>query len=97
MVGYARGLAKVKTGFVRDTAFVILKGDGLEVVVRGDDWAKIVPFLQDNTLSPPPDVFGLTTTSTSLADIDIRDPGYYALVLGVLQGLFTQDYPFSKT
>lgn len=48
-----KGRAVVRTGFVRGTSFVNLHRDNAyDVVIRGDDWAKIVPFLRNSGSLP---------------------------------------------
>jgi hypothetical protein len=99
IVAYMRHLdIAVHAGYVRNTSYVRFQGDkgSFQVLVRGDDWAKIVPYLKDGTFSPPPEPLkpwgeGLA----SLANIDTYDAPYYQMVLGVLSGLFPQDYPTS--
>jgi hypothetical protein len=94
IVGFHRGFCKVKPGFVRNVSYVEFTGDAFAVVVRGDDWDKIKPYIEDGTLAPPPEPL-TNWAGTSIANIDQRDPEYYAVVLGVLQRLFTQEYPTS--
>lgn len=96
IVGYHRGFCKIRNGFERNVSFLLFLAPGFQILVRGDDWGKIIPFIRDGTLAPPPEVFGTLAGDVSMANIDIKDPIYYARVLGVLQGIFTQDYPTSK-
>lgn len=98
IVGYMRGMVKLHTGQVRETTYVLLHaGGGFQALIRGDDWARILPFLKDDTLSPPPEPLKPWTLGTvSVANIDTYDATYYGRVLGVLQGLFTQEFPTSK-
>jgi hypothetical protein len=99
IVAYMRRLdISLHAGFVRNTSYVLFQGEknSFQVLVRGDDWAKIVPFLQDDTLSPPSEPlktwrYGVAT----LANIDIYDAYYYQKVLGVLNGLFPEGFPTS--
>ena len=94
IVGYMRGMCKVKAGCTHNTSYVLFKAQGFQVVIRGDDWAKIMPYLQDNTLSPPSEPL-VPWFNVSIATVDIHDPDYYSKVLGVLQTLFTETFPTS--
>lgn len=97
IVGYMRGLVKVHCGHVRETDYVLFQANGFQAVIRGDDWAKIVPFLQNDSLSPPAEPrLPWNPKTVSVANIDTYDSHYYGLVLGVLQQLFTQEFPTSQ-
>lgn len=60
IVDVERGRAVARRGFVQNTSYVLLqRNQAYNVFVRGDDWAKIVPFLRNSTLTfqpvvPPP-------------------------------------------
>lgn len=98
---YMRRLPDIQVhgGQAQNISYVRFEGQrgAFQVVVRGDDWAKIVPYLQSDALSPPPQPLlpwrniGVVT----LANIDVFDAQYYNQVLGVLNGLFPQDFPTS--
>lgn len=97
---YMRRLdVRLHAGQTRETSYVLFQGENnsFNVLVRGDDWAKIVPYLQDDTFSPPPEPLRpWANGAASLANIDTYDPYYYGKVLGVLQQLFPQDFPTSR-
>jgi hypothetical protein len=99
IVAYMRHLdISVHAGYVRNTSYVLFQGEKntFQVLVRGDDWAKILPFIQDDTLAPPPEPLKPWYNGVaSLANIDVYDSLYYNQVLGVLNGLFPQDFPTS--
>jgi hypothetical protein len=86
-------------GSVRNTAYVGFMGDkgSFTVVVRGDDWSKIVPYLKSDQLSPPqqPLLPWRNVGVVNLSNIDVFDAQYYNKVLGVLNALFPQDFPTS--
>lgn len=96
IVDVERGRATVRTGITRDTPYVILAREKVyEVVVRGDDWVKVVPFLR-NTSTP----FRVVTPS-SLSPSPVPSPqpkrvmqpapqGPYSSLTSFLQGL---EYP----
>ena len=76
-------------------AFIADKGSFV-VVVRGDDWQKIVPYLQSDQLAPPAvSKLPWYNRVASIANIDVYDQNYYLTVLGVLNGLFPEDFPTS--
>lgn len=45
--------AWIDKGSFGDDLFVRIKHDGGDVVIMGDDWAKIVPYIQSGFFSPP--------------------------------------------
>lgn len=50
IVDFERGRAEARAGYVRETAYVNLRRkNAYDVVIRGDDWAKIVPFLRNSS------------------------------------------------
>jgi hypothetical protein len=85
---------------VHNTSIVRIWGEGIDVVVRGEDWVLIDPYLKDgsfNTLIVPvPPKPRNPSLKPDTATIDTDDPELYNRVLGVLQGLFPDDYPTSK-
>ncbi len=101
IVAYMRHLdITLHAGYVRNTGYVLFQGtrNSFQVLVRGDDWAKIVPYLKDDTFAPPNEILlpwrsGMGTPT--LATIDTFDSYYYNKVLGVLNGLFPETYPTS--
>lgn len=51
------GRAEIRTGRSRETSYVNIHKQGVyDVVLRGDDWARIAPFLRNSTpaFQPPP-------------------------------------------
>jgi hypothetical protein len=97
IVAYMRRLdVSLHAGFVQNVSYVLFQGDGgsFQVLVRGDDWTKIVPYIQNDTLTPAFDM-PLRPGTATLANIDVYDPVYYNKVLGVLGTLFPTDYPTS--
>ncbi len=95
---YMRGVPDIQlhAGQSRNIAYVLFTGNkgSFVVLVRGDDWSKIVPYLQSDALSPP----GLPINNRgalTLSNIDLFDSYYYNQVLGVLNGLFPEAFPTS--
>lgn len=99
IVAYMRRLPiQVYAGEAHNVTYVAFLADknSFSVVIRGDDWAKIVPFLKSDALSPPSEpTLPWYNLGASLANIDVYDSEYYQKVLGVLNGLFPQTFPTS--
>jgi hypothetical protein len=71
IVDAEQGIAEVHTGIVRDTAYVVLRRPGIyEVIVRGDDWAKIIPFFRNSSGKGAP----VATSATPPAAIPSPQP-----------------------
>ena len=49
MVAYMRKEASLEKFFVQNVACIHFWGVGINVLVRSDDWVKIVPYLKDGT------------------------------------------------
>lgn len=100
IVAYMRRLPglQVHAGQAQETSYVLFQGQkgAFFVVVRGDDWSKILPFIKSDALSPPAQpLLNWGEGVADLSNIDVYDSYYYNLVLGVLNGIFTQDFPTS--
>ena len=99
IVAYMRRLdITLHAGQTCNVAYVLFQGErnSFQVLVRGDDWSKIVPFLQDGTFDPPSEpLLPWRNGVVNLSNVDIFDPYYYGKVLGVLNGLFPQGFPTS--
>ncbi len=99
IVAYMRQMdIQVHAGETRNTAYVAFLANkgSFSVVVRGDDWQKIVPYLATDQLSPPAEPrLPWANRAVDIANIDVFDSQYYQKVLGVLNGLFPQDFPTS--
>ena len=101
IVGFERHQVQCAPDFVRETRIVRLRGPGVDVIVRGEDWDKIVPYLRDGTFNPlivpTPHVTWLhPEVDLDLSVIDVNDRDFFVRVLGVLRSLFTEDYPISN-
>jgi|HubBroStandDraft_2_1064218.scaffolds.fasta_scaffold482175_2 hypothetical protein len=95
IVGYSLGLCSVQGGVANEVSYVLLKGQGFEALVRGDDWALILPKLLDGSLEAPPDQV-TNQRAFSASTIDIFDAPFYQRVLGVLNELFPENFPTAK-
>ena len=101
IVGATRKLGVLAERRVYDTTPVVyLHGRGFNIVVRGDDWDLITPYLRDgsfNTEIIPSERPQYLQPGVMLtpATLDSADQDFYSRVLGVLQRLFPEDYPTS--
>jgi hypothetical protein len=98
IVAYQRGRARVQGGQGRGIGYVHFMGPDVDVVIRREDWLKILPFIQAGTFEPQLVPVGTPTVRDpavhfASGTLDLRDRVLYARVLGVLQGLFSDDYP----
>lgn len=76
-------------------------GRGINIMVRSDDWAKLVPYLKDGTLDlellpvAEPGVLNPNTYYDPMAG-DVWDPELYARIESLLNSLFTIEFPTSN-
>lgn len=100
MTAYFRRQASVTKGVLNDVPYVRVFNPGLfSVVVRWDDWVKIIPYLSDGsfdtTIIPDPSWCYLNPNQVFDASIvDITDP-LYNRILNTLNGIFTVEFPTS--
>lgn len=97
----ARRQARAYTAGTRHVRYVRIHGPTVDVVVLGEDWELILPFLEDGTISPirtPTSAkFGYLHPSAVFDEptLDQTDPRMYERILHVLQGVFPEEYPTS--
>lgn len=97
---YFRRQASVTGGVSNGVSYVRLYRRGeFSVVVRWDDWVKILPYLStggfDTQTVPEPSVTVLHPERRFDASvIDLNDPLYHR-ILSVLNGIFTVTFPTS--
>lgn len=92
---------RARAGFfrVQDVDVVELQGVGVSALVQGADWARILPYLQDESfntlLTPAAATFGYNDPDIAFGEpiLDRADLQLYHRVHGTLQGLFTETYP----
>ena len=100
MTAYFRRQASVTKGVLNDVPYVRLFNPGqFSIVVRWDDWVKIIPYLSDGsfdtTIVPEPSWCFLHPNQVSDASIiDLTDP-LYNRILNTLNGIFTVEFPTS--
>lgn len=93
ITAFYRRQAQVTRGVVKEVAYVRLVNPGVfDVVVRWDDWVKILPYLTDGSFDTTtiPDPTLLVSNPT----FDSAD-GLYRRILNVLNELFTIEFPQS--
>jgi hypothetical protein len=100
MTAYFRRQASVTKGVLNDVLYVRIFNPGqFSVVVRWDDWVKIIPYLSDGsfdtTIVPEPRWCFLHPNQVFDASIvDLTDP-LYNRILNTLNGIFTVEFPTS--
>jgi hypothetical protein len=101
IVAYERKRIAAQKGQLRDITYVRLFGDGIHVVVRGEDWDKILPYLKDGSFNPrevpdPQIVYLNEEVRFDPGSTETRDSALYNRVLGVLRALFPKTFPTSN-
>ena len=103
LVGVIRRQARVDRHVVYDMPCVRLhnQGGGINLLVRADDWAKLVPYLKDGTLDvsqfpvDQPVVLSPNTYFDASAS-EVWDPELYGRIVTLLNTLFTIEFPTSN-
>lgn len=84
---------------------VYLDAPSGQILVRGDDWAKIVPYIDGTADGVPANLFGPKALWTGITVLDaaakhappaIRNPETYTRILNILVALFPESYPTSN-
>lgn len=98
IVACARKRASVERLMAREVPCIWLHGDGINVLVRGEDWSRLIPYLLDGTFDvafyPVLETFvALPNTHYDPSVVGLRDEELYSRVLNVLSQLFTVEFP----
>lgn len=102
LVSLFRKQAVVKTGRTKNVGYVRIEAAGFHVQVLESDWAKIMPYIRDETFnqvivkSQIDSVWIDPIAAHESSIIDHTDRQYYLRVLQILQGLFPVAYPTSN-
>lgn len=99
IMGVIRGQASCERGYARDLPYVWLHGEsGINIIVRADDWAKVIPYLRDGSFDPT-----LVPVSRQVvlnppvrfdgALLDQNDQELYNRIKNVLDSLFPVKFP----
>ena len=98
LAAYYHRQAQVESGVLNEVTYVRLFNPGLiNVVIRGDDWVKILPYVTngffDPTLYPEPTLFVDQPSVLSDASVIDETSELYQRILNVLNELFTIEFP----
>ncbi len=102
IIAVVRGQARTTIGVVQSVRYVRLTGQDFDLAVLGEDWEKILPFIQDSTFNPA--LYPVVSRTGYLdpmihydtASLDVRDVRFYERVLAILEEQFPDDYPTSN-
>ncbi len=103
LVAVFRKKGQAKIGITKNVRFVRLELPEYHVQILASDWAKIMPFIQNDEFnqavvkSQIDSVWIDPLTSHDSPLIDRTDRQYYLRVLAILQGLFPTAYPTSSS
>jgi hypothetical protein len=103
LMGIIRRQAFIDRHVVSDVPCIRIhnNGKGINILVRSDDWAKLLPYLKDGTLDlellpvEQPCVLNPNTYYDPMAG-DVWDPELYARISTLLNTLFTIEFPTSN-
>ncbi len=102
IVGAIRHRYTLTSAIIQDVAVIRIVSPKQEVTILKDDWAKIMPYIQDETLTP---VLNPTNPQVGYLDpqvsydeplFDQADRPLYLYILGLLQRLFPDSIPVSN-
>jgi len=98
MVAVIRKQAQLHRYAVRDVHCIQFSGPGIDLLVRSEDWVKVLPFLKDGTFDPlilpvSQDRVSSRTVPYDASVADLVDPELYHRILRFLDPLFTRQFP----
>jgi hypothetical protein len=97
IVGISIGRVRAHTDFRASIPVVLLEGYGLRLLVRKEDWDKILPLLKEPLLYPDPKTTGYRRYAYSHtrrdAPEETRDAPLYTRILNALSQIFTESFP----
>jgi hypothetical protein len=102
IVAFHRGKCKAERVHKYEIEYVRFFSNGFDALVLASDWDRVLVYFKDGTLNPrvvkqgPCLILLSPQHQKELAVIDWVDRSFYLRVLGVLESLFTEDYPKSK-
>lgn len=92
LVALFRGQAQAKTGFSNNLGFVRIVGLNVDLQILASDWAKIMPYIQDdsfrNLMSQRP-ANAVPLHPKIAASVPANELSYYTSVYHILYPLFT--------
>jgi len=97
LVGVSIGRVRARTDFRTSIPVVLLEGFGVSVVIRQEDWVKILPWLKEPSFYPEPMTrgarrFAFTSTRRDAPE-ELRDPLLYNTILARLRVIFPESFP----
>lgn len=101
LTAYYRRQAQVTRGVLNEVAYVRLANPGvLDVIIRWDDWVKILPYFTSESFDPTiiPDPIVFTSKPYTLSDgsrIGDTNDWLYHRILNALNQLFPVEFPQS--
>lgn len=94
IVSYMRKQAILNKHYIHDVSCISFSGVGVDILVRADDWAKVIPLLKDGSLDPM--LVPVTTvkvrTGVPASVLEDSDP-LYKKAVDLLSPLFPIDFP----
>lgn len=97
MVAVIRGQASIYRHVIRDIHCLRFSGTSIDLLVRSEDWVKVLPFLKDGTLDPlvvpvsPYTVLDRRATYDASV-VDANDPELYFRIITILDPIFTVSF-----
>ena len=101
ILAFLRKQASIETGSRYGVTYTWIHGVGINLTVRGDDWIKVLPFIQDgffDTTLVPTSTQGTVLDPTVYFDgsvLDRHDLELYSRIKVVLDTLFPTYFPTS--
>lgn len=95
IVDYYRGRVRASRVYQAQIEAVYLEGPGVDILVRQEDWLKIIPHLVDGTFAPQNSAVIKPRNTTDDTPAPQANPEFYGRVLLTLQTIFTDDFPTS--
>jgi hypothetical protein len=99
LVAYHAHQARVHRDFVAGVAVIHLESGTLSVLIRGEDWSKILPLIKDRAFHtsanyPDPAIY-IARANRKDGPEERVDPSQYQRILSHLEVLFPEDFPSS--
>jgi len=88
-----KGRAVAKTEYTHNIPVIQIRGPGVDVAIRGEDWQQIIPYLIDGSLEDVPERPMGNYDPQSFDDIAFKEQNLYLHILAVLEKTFTTKYP----
>jgi len=99
LIAVIRKRARAGVARVKNVDYIEMVGPDTHVFVLRSDWERIYPFVQDESLNTlvapaePPGRYSDPQVAYSEPILDRADRKLYDRILGILLGLFTEEFP----